>query len=214
MSLPARRVLNRTGTRPLKCCALPEQTRSQRNHTTPATDLPATTISTQPPTLPPPATQHFVQEAFIIGSAMRKALSICDGFRASGFRRNMFEHTMLAPSRKAVSGRGPIASNFVRPGGARPDSAWGSDSVQTVKPRPAARRRFAYPPENGGRHRRQYEGPPQDPISTEPVPVSGRPHLRLSYMLRIRTLCSPDPARSAIAVCHGRLASARARCPM
>jgi hypothetical protein len=43
----------------------------------PATNLVATTISIQPSTLAPPATQHFVQEAFLIGSAMRKALSIC-----------------------------------------------------------------------------------------------------------------------------------------
>jgi hypothetical protein len=42
----------------------------------PATNLVATTISIQPSTLAPPATQHFVQEAFLIGSAMRKALSI------------------------------------------------------------------------------------------------------------------------------------------
>ena len=29
-----------------------------------------------PPTLPPPAAKHFVQEAFLLGFAMRKVLSI------------------------------------------------------------------------------------------------------------------------------------------
>ncbi len=42
--------------------------------------------SCQPSTLPPPAAQHFVQEAFIIGFAMRKALSILDAaFRCQFF---------------------------------------------------------------------------------------------------------------------------------
>jgi hypothetical protein len=32
--------------------------------------------SSSSPTLPPPAANHFVQETFLIGSAMRKVLSI------------------------------------------------------------------------------------------------------------------------------------------
>ena len=41
------------------------------------------------------------------------------GVWAPGFRPNVVEHTMLAPSRKVVSGRGRIVSNLLRRAGVR-----------------------------------------------------------------------------------------------
>ena len=60
----------------MECCALREKILAQHSCTLPPTDFAATFIPTQPATLAPPATQHFVQGTFLIGFAMRKVLSI------------------------------------------------------------------------------------------------------------------------------------------